>query len=331
MKRIIDISNYEEWFIDYLDGNLTASEEQQIKAFIDSHPRLSEELMGMNEIVLVASSVQLYSSEKSAMKHEEEDEDAIIAFLESGEKDPQALSSESSYLLSVYRKTKVIPDLNIKYPDPASLKKRAGIIIPMWTKVSAAAASLMLAFLFISQDGNSPGYSPRTGALADWERAEMLKEGPDVYSPQKEGLPILTMVQEKDVAPSKRNARPSLSPSPLNDNKASIPAVEKSPSGQAEMESLLLTEEVNEAPVDQQKENPVLADVNPKEHAVAHLVPVSKSMQGKSSYSSTLDLLKKATENSDILAIQDLDSDAPYIEGFLKVGNFELSIKRRRK
>ncbi|MBC8172638.1 MAG: hypothetical protein H7X71_01920, partial [Chitinophagales bacterium] len=40
----ININNYEEWMIDYLEGNLTRQQEKQLTHFLEAHPELRAEL-----------------------------------------------------------------------------------------------------------------------------------------------------------------------------------------------------------------------------------------------------------------------------------------------
>ena len=44
----IDRSNYEIWFIDWLDGNLNSLQVEQLKLFLDQNPDLREELDDLN-------------------------------------------------------------------------------------------------------------------------------------------------------------------------------------------------------------------------------------------------------------------------------------------
>jgi hypothetical protein len=51
----IDRSNYEIWFIDWLDGNLDSSQVEQLKLFLDKNPDLREEFNDMTPLALVPS------------------------------------------------------------------------------------------------------------------------------------------------------------------------------------------------------------------------------------------------------------------------------------
>ena len=50
----IDRSNYEIWFIDWLDGNLNSLQVEQLKLFLDQNPDLREELNDLTTMNLVS-------------------------------------------------------------------------------------------------------------------------------------------------------------------------------------------------------------------------------------------------------------------------------------
>ncbi len=52
MKRKIDINNYEEFFLDYLDGSLSDKEITDLEKFLLENPELRDELEGMENIEL---------------------------------------------------------------------------------------------------------------------------------------------------------------------------------------------------------------------------------------------------------------------------------------
>jgi hypothetical protein len=60
-------NNYEALFMDYLDGNLMPNEVKMLRLFLDDNPDLSQELEGLNSVVLVPSSVP-YSNKPELKK-----------------------------------------------------------------------------------------------------------------------------------------------------------------------------------------------------------------------------------------------------------------------
>ena len=41
---MINLSNYEEWFVLYMDNELTPSQIEMVETFVQQHPRLQEEM-----------------------------------------------------------------------------------------------------------------------------------------------------------------------------------------------------------------------------------------------------------------------------------------------
>lgn len=67
MDRKINIYNYEEFFIDYLDGNLSDNELIALEDFLLHHPQLREELEGMENAFLKPEETTF--NEKENLKH----------------------------------------------------------------------------------------------------------------------------------------------------------------------------------------------------------------------------------------------------------------------
>ncbi len=59
----IDRSNYEIWFIDWLDGNLSDLQAEQLKVFLDQNPDLTEEFNDLTPVNIVPSGIQFHYKE----------------------------------------------------------------------------------------------------------------------------------------------------------------------------------------------------------------------------------------------------------------------------
>lgn len=55
----INIENYEAWFLDYLEGRLSASQSEALEDFLGAHPELREELEGFEDIRLTPPDEEL--------------------------------------------------------------------------------------------------------------------------------------------------------------------------------------------------------------------------------------------------------------------------------
>ena len=142
-KRKLDISNYEEWFIDYLDGTLSALEQEELNSFLDEHPELAEELKEMGPITL--ESERNYIPEKSSL-YDARMNDLIMEAVEKGmsfsELDVASQSKVAQKEFELYKHAILKADSALVFPDKASLKRREAPIIPLWIQRTAIAAAL---------------------------------------------------------------------------------------------------------------------------------------------------------------------------------------------
>jgi hypothetical protein len=160
MERI-SIFNYEAFYLDYLEGNLSASDTEMLMQFLEEHPecRLEEEEL----TVLEDEALPTYSGKKSLKQVDESDrissdnaEHFIIAdaegILNQKKKaelkdfisDNEALKATQKRYASVYLK----PDMSIVYKDKEALKQRKTIVLwPLLSGIGAAAAVVVFVFL----------------------------------------------------------------------------------------------------------------------------------------------------------------------------------------
>ena len=331
MRKKIDKSNYEEWFMDHLDGILNSLETESLQSFLVLNPDLSAELESMSSFQLhVPDSIALSADMKASMKKEELEDEFIIGMMESDNRAGISLSSEDLLLLYEYEKTRLKADSKILFPDHESLKKNDGIVILLWVKVTAAAASLFFAFLLISPEDVDRSYQARGPEIIKWNYAiENIQKPIQLASEEQSLAPVQTieiherplLVQEK-VIPKKESPPLAKKEKDTLQNKAPIPVIE---------EEKILTQELPEETPKQVIEEPLFVQENPSVKSHPHHVPVSSSLKEGKTASSALDILKKVTANSEILAIQQVNEGDPYIEGFLFLGSFSLSVKRKRK
>jgi hypothetical protein len=151
----ITLENYEAFYLDYLEGNLSDSDRFAFELFLDQHPDLK---MEDDELPTIISDQNVFDkSKKTALL---QGIDAHISFCETlmiGELEG-VNSKEESQLFSqflknefalnetylTYKKTILSPDKNEVYPHKNDLKKRETIVF--WPWISAAAASVILMF-----------------------------------------------------------------------------------------------------------------------------------------------------------------------------------------
>ena len=116
---MINLSNYEDWFLLYADGELTVAEQEAVLQFVEAHPGLKEELDVLTHI--------RFDPEENV--HLEDKSTLSSAYFEEIE--------------SMYHFT---PDLSIQCPDKQRLyKKTAAPVLPMLRYIAVAAATVVTA------------------------------------------------------------------------------------------------------------------------------------------------------------------------------------------
>lgn len=164
MNVIINIENYEAFYLDYLENNLSEEETNAFELFLEQHPELkvdeelpslvSSENISLNDSFL--SKLKIFDVTESIT--EINAEQFMIASIE--EILPASKKIELNDFLAkrndlrndylIYQKTKLQADLNLRFNEKSALKK--GVIIPMYAKIISVAASLILIFLLIPID-----------------------------------------------------------------------------------------------------------------------------------------------------------------------------------
>ncbi|MGC9341633.1 MAG: anti-sigma factor family protein [Bacteroidales bacterium] len=171
MNRKINIHNYEEFFLDYLDGNLSENEIIKLEKFLLEHPDLRKELEGMENMILPDDKTSFPVPEN--LKHidlslpvgEDNFDFYCIAYMEGDLNDNQKVEFEH-YLeknpgkkteLEIFSRAHLNPEKGINYTDKAKLKKSVFILYKRELRTAAAIAAgiaLLLTFWFTFMDQN---------------------------------------------------------------------------------------------------------------------------------------------------------------------------------
>jgi len=118
---MINLSNYEDWFLLYADGELTVAEQEAVLQFVKQHPSLQEEL----DLLL-------------SMRFQPETEIRL--------NDHSTLTAE--YFNELETTYCFEPDLTIQFPDKENLYKRtAAPVISMFRFAAVAASTIVTAGL----------------------------------------------------------------------------------------------------------------------------------------------------------------------------------------
>lgn len=186
--------NYEPYFLDFLDGNLDEDQIDQFLDFLKQNPDLKEELHGLehlkldDEPALFAAKDKLYKSNEDAKALRES---KMIAHLE-GDLNEEEKAAFESYLAghpvleneyNLFRKTKLLPDPAIHFPDKRKLHRKSGVVIFVnWAARAAAVVALIwgISTLF-------PGQNDRLADRQQTQLAEITpKDTPPPKSPESE-------------------------------------------------------------------------------------------------------------------------------------------------
>jgi len=159
----ININNYEEYIVDFFDGNLNSSEETALMVFLDKNPELKEEFDLFDNEKLLEEEIVFNdkgSLKKTSILHNNESmnfQELCIASIEGDltKKENnlfnELLSSDSTKLIEFkkFENTKLAPDYNIIFTDKKALNKKTGL---SWKKsysaISIAASILLLVGLY---------------------------------------------------------------------------------------------------------------------------------------------------------------------------------------
>ena len=168
MKKAVNITrlNYEEYVIDYIDGNLIAADNDSFIAFLEENPDIKKEIFELNEAVIFADNTTF--TEKEVLKKEEitsignitelNYEEYFIAHHEGdlNKNEEQALDSfissnpslKNEFLL--HSKLKIKPS-DVVFKDRKSLKRKATIGTPWYLSAAAAILLLFATWFFTAQ------------------------------------------------------------------------------------------------------------------------------------------------------------------------------------
>lgn len=159
MNGKINSENYEAFYLDFLEGNLSAEEAALFSDFLNAHPELKLEDEAL-VYVPTSNSEVLEASWKTNLKIDAFEDPITLhnieLFLiasvenqlsETKKKELNAfLLANPSYQteLGLYQRSKLQADLTQIYANKNGLKKGGGVIIPMFVRYAAVAASIVL-------------------------------------------------------------------------------------------------------------------------------------------------------------------------------------------
>lgn len=226
----INKDNYEVYFLDFVEGNLSAAEIDMLNGFLASHPELESELKEFQALSLTDLPIE-NKELKDSLKREEstgllESEYLMIAQVEgeisADEKEQlSALVATQPQLLeelAFFHKTKLAPESTLIFDDKKSLlQNEKGKIV--WWSYAAAAAAIFIFVLFWPSTQQQK-YYPQSLAFNEIISTDLEKE---VYAfVERNNLDELNLPQ-----PSPLKKSVAKSSMPINNKLAVSPNPEK--------------------------------------------------------------------------------------------------------
>ncbi len=154
---IITRNNYEEFFLDYIEGEISAANKTALEAFLVLHPDLKAELDEMMDMDFSCdkASVEINSDALKTIPFQTNFDDFCIAHLEGDLNDYENLNFENYIAknpnkakeLALYYQTKIEADKDLIYTNKKNLKRRNKTAIIkqfVYTTLSAAASVALL-------------------------------------------------------------------------------------------------------------------------------------------------------------------------------------------
>jgi hypothetical protein len=152
----IDRNNYEEYFILYLDNELSAAERLEVEAFAKAHPDLQEELdillqskLVPDQHIVFENKEELFSIATNTNINISNYEEWLVLYTDNELNNEQRAAVEQFAAnnpsvqndLKLLLQTKAAPDMSVVFPDKASLYRREEKTRPfIWWRIAAAAA-----------------------------------------------------------------------------------------------------------------------------------------------------------------------------------------------
>ncbi|HEV7334030.1 MAG TPA: hypothetical protein VGN63_23550 [Flavisolibacter sp.] len=173
----ISLSNYEEWFILYMDDELSASQKEMVDQFLLLHPHLQEEMDLLLSTKLPTDAMVFFdksSLKASAMKLNTVDESLLLYIdneLSPAERKRVEEKAQADDVLrqqlQLLRKTKLdAADGSITYPDKTELYRhteKVVVLFPVWMRIAVAVILILFATLFFLNNGSDQPASPNAG------------------------------------------------------------------------------------------------------------------------------------------------------------------------
>jgi hypothetical protein len=195
-RKEINIHNYEEFLVDYMDGTLSAHEALMVEAFLDAHPQIREEFETTAGAGLEADTVEFPDKEflKRYVEALSETDEMLIAYMEGDldgsdkDKVDEMIRTDERIAgsLKLYQLTRLHPSTDVQYPEKNQLRQPVPLYgqssgVNKWVLRIAAVLALLIGSVLviqtITQDANQPvNEVAESGAESDADELNTIPE-----------------------------------------------------------------------------------------------------------------------------------------------------------
>lgn len=158
----INIHNYEAFFLDHIEGRLSPEQELELMEFLSLNPDLASELTDYESVFL--NREEIIFPEKKVIKKNKDDLtpiEQLIALMDGNLTSQETTELKKKIQTDKYLqvqselllKTKLAPDVSIRFPNKNKLKRR-GKVIYMWRFAAATAAIVIIGLIFVFRNAD---------------------------------------------------------------------------------------------------------------------------------------------------------------------------------
>lgn len=301
---MINRENYEIWFLDYFEGNLSKETASILFEFLNEYPDLKEEFQEFEIISLKPEEIKFNNKSGLKMNLKPENiqglnefEILAISKIEQNISFEEEKKLESILRLSpdkrkenrAFQLVKFQPDLNVVFPEKSSLKRGSVIKFPSWAIYISGIAALFLSIIFIKnivETKVSPG--EENSQIAYQNNNHSSKKQAEIFSePISKGFNGVNNEKYQSIDPHTQNRRnikkidqkiPAINDKSGNesivfDNKK-LTKPEEKPIHLVQLKpeliavSQLVTRKIPEKTIDQRRGNSEIAALTPKEFLI---------------------------------------------------------------
>jgi hypothetical protein len=224
---MITRDNYEEFFMLYVDNELSASDRQAVERFVAGHPDLKEEWEFLLQCRLLPDQQLVFPGRDLLRKTETAEDlhaDYFLSYID-GELEGRDLVAMEEIIrhhpnglneLEQWRKTIAYPDTSIIFPDKKSLYRKEEdkkIFWLPWIRIGAAAAIAGVVVLLllpgVRPERRGSGASAGTGSVRHLDQVTASRQpvvkpaaSPASPSPSPSPSPIQAVIKNKKNAPA---------------------------------------------------------------------------------------------------------------------------------